>query len=160
MNCHEAREWLIDADPDVLTHAEASPVAGHLQSCASCRAVVARLLTAQHGMHGAYLAVAPRKSAAEVAQQVLAGESKVLPITATRRGRRNVVAAASVLSLATAAAVLIAVVGRQRAPAAPAFQPAVVADTAVSSITVEVPEGRNAIVFTTRNPLISVIWIY
>lgn len=157
MNCEQAREWLLEADPDALEHVEVSPVAGHLASCASCRAVVARLLTAQHDVQAAYLAIAPRTSAAEVAGQALADGRDVLPI---RSGRRNIVAAAGMLGLAAAAVLIVAVVGRDRvAPASQVVAPAVVADSA-ASIAVEVPEGRNAIVFSTRNPLISVVWIY
>ena len=159
MNCEAVREWLREADPEALAQVEASPVAEHLQSCPSCRAMVSRLLTMQQEVQAAYLAAAPGRSAADVAGQVLASGPNILPI---RSGRRNIIAAAGMLGLAAAAVLVVAVVGRGRvAPAAPVVAPAVVADSApAATIAVEVPEGRNAIVFATRNPLISVVWIY
>jgi hypothetical protein len=107
----------------------------------------------------AYLAVIPRDRATVVAQRAIIA-AKVVSIRANAWRRRRA-AVAGLLSLAAAAAVVLVVAGRNRVvPMTPSVQLATPADSAASAIAVEVPEGKNAIVFATKNPLISVVWIY
>lgn len=190
MNCDEAREWLMDAEPEALATVEGSPVAAHLETCTECRAVVARLRVMQRELRDAYSAAASLSGAEHVAFRAMAaGRSPVEGRTAARR-RRWVVAVTGVLGLAAAAVLAVSVVPRHEAPR-PARSPEVLQSdsdagaiagagrsvttgvaaggpgdalartgNATSGVSVDVPEGRNAIVFATRNPLISVVWIY
>lgn len=191
MNCDEAREWLMDAEPEALATVEGSLVAAHLEMCAECRAVVARLRVMQRELRDAYSAAAASPSGAEhvAFRAMAAGRSPVEGRTAARR-RRWVVAVTGVLGLAAAAVLAVSVVPRHEAPR-PARSPEVLQSDsdagaiagagrsvttgvaaggpgdalartghATSGVSVEVPDGRNAIVFATRNPLISVVWIY
>ena len=156
MNCDDARGWLLDAEPEALARMDASPVAEHLQSCAACRDAASRILAGHRELCAAYGALSPRAGAAAVVRGVR--ERQTVAVTALGRHR---LAVAGLVSLAAAATVLIAVARRDRVPPVrQAIPPGVVADSVASAIAVDVPEGRNAIVFATRNPLISVVWIY
>ncbi len=111
-------------------------------------------------LRSAYLAVLPREAAGDVAQRAIGALPDMLSMLPHTRSRRRT-AVAGLLSLATAAAIVLAVSRRDRAaPTLPAARPGTPADSTPSPIAVEVPEGRNAAVFATRNPLISVVWIY
>ncbi len=159
-NCEEAREWLLVAGPESLADAASSPVAGHLEMCASCRELAKRLRSSQDELEAAYLATSPRRGAVDVAQRAMDTVHSGVPIMSINRRRRRLIAVAGMVGLAAAAALLVTIVGPSGvAPVSPATPPAVAPDSA-ASIAVEVPEGRNAIVFTTRNPKVSVVWIY
>lgn len=98
----------------------------------------------------------PRDSADVVADRAMAegaGITDAVPIRSTRR----VVAVTGFIGIA-AALTLFVVARRDRSAAVDAMSPVPVADS--TSIAVEVPHDRNAIVFATKNPNISVVWIY
>jgi hypothetical protein len=110
-------------------------------------------------LRDAYLAATPRDGTVDVARRAIF-VVEVVPIRATIWSRRRA-AIGGLLSLGAAAALVLAVVGRNPGvPVPQRVEPTATADSAASSIAVEVPEGRNAIVFATRNPLFSVVWIY
>jgi hypothetical protein len=110
-------------------------------------------------LRDAYLTAVPRDGAVEVAQRAIIA-TEIVPIRATIRSRRRA-AIGGLLSLGAVAVVVLAVAGRKPVvPAPQRVEPTATADSTESSIAVEVPEGRNAIVFATRNPLVSVVWIY
>ena len=160
MTCGEVREWLLVASPELLADVASPPVAGHLETCASCREVAKRLLSSQDELEAAYRSTHPGRSAADVAQRAMDTMPTGVPVVSLNRGRHRLIALAGMVGLAAAAAVLITIAGPSGVPpVSPAAQPAVTPDSP-ASITVEVPEGRNAIVFMTRNPKVSVVWIY
>jgi hypothetical protein len=108
----------------------------------------------------AYHSAVPRDTAEEVARRAMMADSVDLPPRATGHRRRIGAFAAGLVTLA-AAAVLITVIGRERLrPAAPSGPPMTASDSTSSTVAVEVPEGQNAIVLATKNPLISVVWFY
>ncbi len=138
MNCDECRDAMLEADPELLTGIGDAPVAVHIQTCERCRDLAAAMLGQLTLARNAYARIEsgsppPRHSV------------RFIP-------RRAVWAVAT---LAAAAVVITIIGGRRVAPA-----PEAPSDTASTSVAVVVPDGRNAIVFATKNPLISVVWIY
>jgi len=108
----------------------------------------------------AYSSAVPRDTAEEVARRAMLAPSEIVQLRSSGHRRRIGAIAAGLVTLA-AAAVLITVVGREQAkPAARPNSRRTIHDTAAATVAVEVPEGRNAIVLATKNPLISVVWIY
>ena len=109
-------------------------------------------------LRAAYRRAMPRDAAELVAHRAMQGASSVG--AQGRQNRRMLGAAAGLITL-SAAAVALAVRGRpEPSPAMPAAAVAAVSDSTVSTLAVDVPAGQNAIVFTTRNPRIAVVWIY
>ena len=159
MTCTEALDLLLEADPETLAGRGESPLTAHLRSCAHCQATATRLLAAHQHDSMAYLGVAARRAPGAVAELVMATpnvEAQMRP----RRSRGWRVGFALV-PLAAAAALLLVVTARRDARRE-AFQAsmdaAFAASTAVTNV--KVPPGRNAVVFKTRDPNISVVWIY
>lgn len=109
-------------------------------------------------LRAAYRRAMPRDTAELVAHRAMLGAGSVG--AQGRQSRRMLGAAAGLITL-SAAAVAVAVRGRpEPPPAMPAAAVAAVSDSAGATLAVDVPAGQNAIVFTTRNPQIAVVWIY
>ena len=160
MNCVECREAMLEADPELLTGSGDGGVQQHLQSCVECRAVAAGLGSELRKVQSAFSAIQPSVGATDIVARAMDGESKVLDITLStrRRGARGF--ALKMASIAAAAAIVIVLADRREKASLRSEADAVLPDSASTAIAVEVPEGRNAIVFDTKNPLISVVWIY
>lgn len=139
MNCEECRELMVEADPELLTGIGDEPVAAHITSCEACRDLARAMLGQLSVTRATYSRIEP------VSQP---------PRHTVRFIRRRAVWA--VATLAAAAVAVITIVGRRDAASAPD----VPSDAASTLVSVVVPDGRNAIVFATKNPLISVVWIY
>ncbi len=172
MNCHEALEWLLEAGPDELAGVGDSPAAAHLRSCARCTAAAARLLEGQHALAASLDGLRPRLSADEALDRVLGaspsesgvaravarlarwrGGAPARPTRLPARWRRWAVAAALPAAAAGFAALLLT--GDAPPPA-----PLPVSHLAERTPALSVPAGRNAAVFTTSNPRITVVWYY
>jgi len=143
MNCEECRELMLEADAEVLTGIGDEPVAVHITSCEACRDLARAMMGQLAVARGAYSRIEPESQP---------------PRHASRFTVRRAVWA--VATLAAAAAVVLALVGRRDAKSLHDPAPDVHSDSASTSVAVVVPDGRNAIVFATKNPLISVVWIY
>lgn len=143
MNCAECQDVMLEADAALLTGIGEEPVAAHLRSCDACRELAAAMLGRVATARSAYSRIEPLSAPRRHANRFMAGR-----------------AAWAVASLAAAAAILIVVAGVRSTPKQQLTWRNLEPDTAAASIAVEVPEGKNAIVFDTKNPKVSVVWIY
>ena len=144
MNCAECRDQMLEAGLKELAGDGESAVAAHVRSCEACRFVAVSHLAATRELRTSYDAAVPATSPAGMRG---------------RRVRRR--AAFAVAMLAAAAMLAVSVVARREAPEDLHGGHWVTPyDPAAASISVEVPDGRNAIVFATKNPLVDVVWIY
>lgn len=154
MTCDQILALLLDAEPDDLLRKTTSPLALHLAQCASCRAAATRL---HHGFaeaQGAYLQIEP----ASGEESMVAAPPLAKPHQARLPG-----SARPWLLVAVGIAALLAVVLLPRlASLGPAEVATVepVTRAPIAPPTVQVPPEQNAIVLPTRDPLISVVWIY
>ena len=157
MTCTECIEQLLEADPETLAGTGMSPVAEHIASCAQCRRVATKLLAAHDRDSSAYLGIQSRKTADAVATRVIVSQqgSAVRRLSIVRQIRWGLV------PLAAAAVLFLTLVTRQNSNRVAAIT-ADSLDVAArpSVLSVRVPPGKNAVVFKTRDPLISVVWIY
>lgn len=152
MTCHEARTIILAAEPSSLV-IPAPPLAGHLEACAECRRLHRRVLAHEHELRTAYGATEPRHPAEQAARRAAS-------TSAVRRLRRRGLALAGTIGLAAAAAVLLMFAGRGRHTTMRYLARSTPQPEDFSSIEVEFPDSTNALVFRTRNPKISVVWIY
>lgn len=139
MDCRTIREALLEAEPAALVEGAAGPLGDHLASCPACAAAAARILsgTARLGED-----LTPRGSF----------EPSAFPRpVAARRGWRAA-------ALAAAAAITLLLTRGTQKPAPPVSGPEPEASTQLPMVTV--PEGRNAMVFRTADPHITVVWFY
>ena len=159
MNCVETHDLLLEADPETLAGNGDPAVAAHLQSCAQCRSVVAQLLEAHERDVALYVDVTPRQTPDAVATMVIAAAVGDVPVRKRRSIRRAV--GIGLVPIAAAAAFLLAIHTRRDARQE-AFQASIdaafAAPAAVTSV--KIPAGKNAVVFKTQDPNISVVWIY
>ena len=137
---------MLEADlPTIAAHG-VSTLATHLHACEACQAVATTLLASTSAMQARYLALTP----------------SVAPAGATIRPRdvrRH--AGWAIAALAAAAAVILAVVvRRERGDPLHGGHWVELSDSASTAVSVDVPDGRNAIVFTTRNLKVDIVWIY
>ncbi len=151
MNCREAYELILEADPADLRAEADAPLARHLRTCDRCAARAALILAAQARLAGALSARRPRMPT-EPAVPAAAPRARHL------RGRRRLAwRAAPALLAATLAGILIARSG-DRPPAReqrvdPSVEPA-------PPTVAQTPSGRNVVVYETDNPNIVIVWLY
>jgi hypothetical protein len=152
MTCAEARDRILEADPAELRADGAGPLGAHLRGCAPCRAAAERVLAAQAEL------------AAGLAALSAAGSVEWTPVrrigTAPSAARRWT--GRALLPLAAAAA--LALVLRPSASAPPASARAAAAaiqrDMLHPDPLVEPGPGRGAVVMSTRDPGVTVVWLY
>lgn len=151
IECKAALARLLEADPAELSGQGETELAGHLRECERCSAVAARLLAGQAELAGALGELGPRIAVEEA-------------LGAVRRRRRRIEwrrhAWQIAAPLAAAAAVTALFFARayesgRRMPGelVPLPAPRIVAE-------VEVPAGRNVMVFETEDRSAKVIWFY
>ena len=139
MNCTEAREAMLVAEPADLTGATSTPLATHIADCADCRRASAIIAAAT-----TQLGVA------------IAGRAMIAP----RRISRRAIGLAFV-PVAAAAVFAALLPGRFSRTA----EPRVSSPRAVSSLPVvrqvslEVARGQHATVLRTADPKVTVIWL-
>lgn len=130
MNCAEARERLLEADPAELRGTVESPLSRHLTGCAVCAGLARHILAQTAAIHAA-LDHAPA----------------VRPAKRWRRALPAGLAAAAVLAVLLIRRIDVT----ETAPGAPHV------DEATSALVVT---GANAAVMPTTNPKITVIWYF
>lgn len=141
MNCSEAREALLEADPAELSGAGSSELARHLAACADCAAMARAILEDMQAMDAALQQLATTPAARRAAPR--------------RRPMRWLAA-----GVAVAAAVTGVLLVRRQPPrvpvtvahATPALPRGVEVDLAASP--------RQAAVFETADSTITVVWFY
>jgi anti-sigma factor RsiW len=152
MTCAQALDQMLEAEPAEL-HADApGALAGHLRGCDACRSAAQRILAAQADLASGLAAL----SAAGVREEV-----RVRPIgSAPSAVRRWTLRAA--LPLAAAASLLLVL----RRPSSSPPESSRVAAAAIQrdmmheESLVEPGPGQSAAVIATRDPEITVVWLY
>lgn len=153
MTCAQALDHILEADPAELRADAPGELAEHLRGCGRCRDAAERVLAGQAEL--AY-------GLAALASMGAADRTRVRPIgTAPTAVRRWAVRAA--LPLAAAAA--LALVLRQPSPSAPPASARLAAaaiqrDMMTEDDLVEPGPGRGVAVMATRDPGVTVVWLY
>jgi hypothetical protein len=155
MRCEDARRELLEADIDEMQEGTMSPLSLHLDACARCRALAAEIRAFDDVMRADYAALVPGRTTDEAARLAY-----VAPKVPGRRRvaaqRRRGVLIASALGIPLAAALLIFAVNADQ----PLERETTAPPASLEPVAVEVPPDQNAIVFATRNPSITVVWLY
>ncbi len=170
MNCDEAREALLEAELPLENDDGNSALAMHLRGCANCGALAAALENQLVAVRADYEELQPRMSTDAIASTVIERATVRLLRPLSSRGvelrgsmvqagrkRRGIVATA-LLGAAIAAAITILVLHNNTIDRRDAGDPQPSAQRV--PIEVEVAENQNAIVFETKNPNITVVWLY
>jgi anti-sigma factor RsiW len=154
LDCARAREAILEAEPQALRTGDAGSLGRHLAACPRCRAEALRIVRFT-GALATRLASPPALEAQAVVRA--AGH----PSHHSSRHRRLIGVGLPLAAAAGLATLLF--VGREagndrlfRPPAA--GEPPIALATPVVEFTS--PPDRNAVVLQTRNPDITVIWLY
>jgi hypothetical protein len=156
MNCQEALEAILEADPGVLEAPGATPLGLHLQECPRCRAKARAILQGE-----AHLAMGLARNlrapdldeilqqAAERGPAGVGSGRKALWSVSTGRVIRTLIPLA-------AAATLVLLLGRSPSLPGPTYLPR----QGHPGLNVEVPQDQRVAVMETGNPDIAVVWIF
>ena len=161
MNCNDARDALLEAELPVQLN-DLSPLAEHLRDCRACASVARNLEAQQLTARNVYQALRPTTDAGTAANAILRQHSSTATaprvlVSSNRRHRFAKTFVVATCAAAAAALLITAIVNRRVTDRAMD----VAADTAPPHpVQVQVPANQNAIVFGTRNPNITVVWIY
>jgi hypothetical protein len=151
MTCAQALDRMLEADPAELQADAPGALAGHLRGCAPCRSAADRILAAQADLASGLAAL----TAAGVR-----ADARVPPIgSAPSAVRRWALRAA--LPLAAAASLLLVL--RPSSSPAESSQVAAAAiqrDMMHEEALVEPGPGQSAAVMATRDPRVTVVWLY
>lgn len=145
MNCETARASILEADPAELGSESESPLGEHLRGCPSCRAAASSVLGGMTLLDEG-LAVMPRRP--------------VDAILDTLPGRRDGRVASWVPWGIVAAIVAGLLLARPWSPETPPMHAPVALAAESSPPVVEDADGGPVAVFATRDPSITVVWIY
>ena len=155
MNCREALESILEADPGLLTAQDGHPLSVHLEGCARCRAAAETVLREQIALGNALEAAVPDPDLEAVLDLAIALPQED-PASSQKRTRVGRWWKWTPLPLAAAAAgVALLIPGEAPMPGAP-YQPPRLAE----GLELEVPDGTNVAVFETNNPDITVLWFF
>ncbi len=151
MNCADARERLLEADPAELEGRIDSELSRHLEACAVCGALANHILDAQSGLKAALAGTRPR-APVDVALRAAAARA------ASERRRRRWWAAAPMVAAAGLAGLVVFGDGGSEMPGV-MWQPSPV--RAASSVDVEAPSGKDVVVFEIDDrPDVVVVWFF
>jgi hypothetical protein len=149
IDCRSARDLLLEADPAALRDEGDGELATHLRTCAACRAAAEAILAGQAELDAALRALAAPPAG-----------TRVIPLRPRTSPARRIAAIAVPLAAAAAAVLLVA---RPQAPAPerPGEQAERIARALFPRQPVVQPgPGQHAAVMTTRDPGVTVVWIY
>lgn len=145
MNCETARASIVEADPAELSSESESPLGEHLRGCASCRAAAASVLGSMTLLDEG-LTVIPRTTVDAILEN--------LP-------RRRVRRVGSWIPWGIAAAVVAGLLlARPWSTETPPMHAPIALAAESSPPVVEDAEGAPVAVFATKDPSITVVWIY
>ncbi|MGE0439962.1 MAG: hypothetical protein AB7S39_05685 [Gemmatimonadales bacterium] len=147
MNCRDAREQLLDAEPADLRAGSDRPLAGHLVACERCRAIADGILDQTAALATGLGSLTPRVEAATAIRAAGAEAAR-----RRRQGFRLTVA-----GLAAAAAVVLVAISLRPATSPP---PGPAVQSPPFRPLVEAQANQSVIVYQTANPDIVVVWLY
>jgi hypothetical protein len=151
IDCKTALERLLEADPFELSGRGDSELAAHLRSCERCAVVAGRLLEGQAELAGALNELGPRVAVKEA----LSAARRRRRRTGWRRHAWQIAAPLAAAAAVTALFFARAYESGRRMPGELVSMPAPRIEAEV-----EVPAGRNVVVFETRDRSAKVIWFY
>ena len=149
IDCRTARDLLLEADPDALRGEGDAELAAHLRGCAACRAAADAILAGHAELDAALRALAAPPTG-----------TRVIPLRPRTSLVRRMTAIAVPLAAAAAAVLLVA-----RPPATTPERPGVQTERIARVLFPQQPvvrpePGQHAAVMTTRDPGVTVVWIY
>lgn len=158
MNCRSARETILEADPAELEAPGDTGLGRHLAACSDCRAAAAAVLAGTATLRAALdemVATAPRRSV----DSALAELRRPRPRFGVRRRPRRL---PRLVPWAVAAAAILGTIILTRTPPSPASvdRPSLALAAGAPPPVVEDAGGADIAVFDTRDPGITVVWIY
>jgi len=159
MNCERATALLLEADLTELQGHGDTVLTAHLERCGSCRERARRIVAAERGLDRALDGLGGQgRARGDTAAATRGEQSSGRRVTAvlTRRGRRGVRWVWIPLALAAGLAALILIPDTEPPPVRSAMAHAFSPDR----VRVEVPAGRNAVLYETENPNVIVVWFY
>lgn len=146
MRCEAATEALLDADPAVLAGRDDDSVSRHVRGCPRCARVAARFLEAEAEL-------ARELSATAVPPEPSVVEEALRAARVRRAGWR-------VWGPALAAAAVAGVLLWPRGDHATTGRLTLAPPERLETPVVEIPADRNAVVLSTRDPSITVVWFF
>ncbi len=157
MTCAEALELVLEAEPEELTGVGNSPLAAHLRQCADCQRIAQSLHTHHAAVQAVYLSAESRRPAAAGVTRSIGPSAEGTALATTGHHLRRWV----LVGVGVAAAITLMVMVRHGTPATALTHPtAPSVTTPAAPMVAQVPPNQNAIIFATRDPLISVVWFY
>ncbi|MGD8697679.1 MAG: hypothetical protein PVJ43_00230 [Gemmatimonadales bacterium] len=147
ISCKAAFDALLEADPAELTGRGDSELAVHVRECERCGAVAAHLLAGQERLAAALVELRPSTDVATALNTVR-----------SRGRRRQALQRVWQWGPVAAAAAIAAAMVLQALPAARMVPGEGVPAVSQAEPLLEVPSGRNVMVFETRDRSAKVIW--
>lgn len=173
MNCDTALDRMLEAEPSELRGDTGSTLGRHLAGCPRCRRVAGVLATAMESLDTTLATYGEAGDADAAAEAALAAVRRAEPSPAdppSRRGRRTggpaptplLLSPRAWVPLAAAALVAVVLLADGDGPAPPAGEAGSTGrpEALAPRLAVAPPPGRSAAVLETRNPDITIIWLY
>jgi hypothetical protein len=173
LDCRTALDRLLEAASGELRGEGGSELAGHVRACPRCRAVADRLLQGQAGLARALAEIRPGRSVDSALEEL--PDERAIAADVRARGARRWAWLAPLAAAAALTGVLLLRDGGTERPSAvveappveappprlPAIGPApVTGQTPVAGpAPVAAPSARHLVVFETRDPSMTIIWI-
>lgn len=175
--CGDAPERLLEADLSSLRGEDRTPLAAHIRVCPSCRDAAQAILAAERGLGRALDGLRPSIEAAEAVSLAERGRADAgeesRDATGSRVSRRRLWPLVPLAAAAIAGLLLFGPRGgpEPRGIGLTSTAPIVEAEQAPGPdgargpeisgrFALDVPERGRAIVFGTRDPTITVVWLY
>lgn len=151
MNCAEARQAILEADPADLEGRGESGLARHLRDCSRCKDLARTVLVEERALALGLAAAVAAPELDALLDQALGADPRpgILPFRLRRLGL-------TLLPLAAAAAMASLFLGSD--PQLPG-DPYLLPETA-PGLELDVPEGQNVAVLATKDPNITVLWFF
>jgi hypothetical protein len=159
MNCEVARQALLEADPDALAASGNGELVDHLRTCPKC-ARVAVLLNESHTQLAAHLDGDMVDPPAALVDEVLQRSRAPSEMEKERRDRLVSLGRRALAPLLAAAAIAGLLLWSNEPLPNP--RPVATADETAAAATprIEAPAGKSVAVIQTKNPSITVVWLF
>ena len=156
MNCDRATALLLEADLAELEGLGQTDLTAHLERCGGCRERARRIVAGERALGAALEGIGLARGARDAGLGESTSDQRTAPVP-SRRGWRAVRRAWIPLALAAGIGALILIPGSEPAPV---VTRSVALDDDAGRLRVDVPAGRNAVLYETENPNVIVVWFY
>jgi predicted anti-sigma-YlaC factor YlaD len=159
MNCEVARQALLEADPDALSASGNGALADHLRTCPKC-ARMAALLNEGHTQLAAHLDEDMVNPPAALVDEVLQRSRAPSEVAKERRERLFSVGRRALAPLLAAAAIAGLMLWSNEPLPSPRSVATPDQTAPAATPRIEAPAGKSVAVIQTRNPSITVVWLF